>query len=359
MNPGNTNICDEITLKRRQIIEDHLDEVFPNVIGKIICTYDCYLSGSMTSFDCYLKRSNDYRPRSIVCCIYALRDGRIVVGGDNIWKIFDSLTGRCDCTYTNQSGIAGSIAELPDGRIVIRFGGLQNDQLQIWNLKTKKCDDDLAHEYSSICEIVVLLDGRIMGYGYDYSNGNRKLIINIWKLDNSLTERLVIDASFSNYMSKCYTADTSLKMFPNGQIMVITNHHTLALWNPQTKDIQIISKNIYSNVDNILMLSNGQIIIMNHNSLKICVNVHHKNNNNKKENFRIFEIENKYVFNTIELPDERIAYLCYNGDLKIYDLRNNICDMVLPIHPVPGIITTLPSGIIVCATQKGIITVVS
>jgi WD40 repeat protein len=352
-------LYDNCKFKRHQIIENHLDEFFPDVIAKLICTYDRYLDGTMTSFECYPERLSTIDGDLIynMHCMCVLRDGRIVVGCDNIWKIFDPLTGRCDATRTTQRGSIIQILELQDGRIVICYWRINKTRMQIWNLQTKKCDVNLYQDHCTM-QIVELSDGRIMGHGCrDDIRKKKKIIVTIWKLDtSSLFEKLVI--SFENYVSNSYTINKCLKMFPNGQIIVLTNHHTLAQWNPQTKDIHIISKNNHKDVDNILMLSNGQIITINVHEIKISTHSYHKKNH-KKEDFKIIAHEVNCILDCIEIPDDQIAYLCGDGNLKIYDLKTNICAMMFPIDPAPDIIDMLPSGSIISAAKKGIVTVVS
>jgi len=356
-----TKLFDEITLKRRQILENHLDAIFPNVMARLICTYDCYLEGKSFRFDCFpdrLPSTFDNPGDYTIHCICALRDGRIVVGGNNVWKILNPLTGSCCATYTHSLGSAICVAELHDGRIVIGLGA-STTQLQIWNLQTEKCDMILQND-EYIGKIVVLLDGRIMGSCFDMKSRHKGIVIKIWDLKNSSpggSAAAAVDAVFSNHMSKCYTVDTCINMFPNGQIIVVTNHHSLARWNPQTKDIHIISKNKYIHFMEALILSNGQIIISDHYKLKICTTTCYKKH--KNENFRIIVDNSAFIYRIVELPDERIAYL-NNSKLEIFDLKNNKCDMVLTdnFDFITGI-GVLPSGSIVCASQEGIVTVIN
>jgi hypothetical protein len=264
-----------------------------------------------------------------------------------MWKIFDPLTGRCDDTYTNRNSMVNHVIELCDGRIVICFWEYDSTLMQIWNLQTKKCDVNLYLNHHTI-QIIELSDGRIMSHGYRTDIWNhRTIIVNIWKLDNS-TKGLVVDGSFLLHKSdKCFN------MFPDGQIIMRTNRHMLARWDPQTKDIRIVSKNDYANINDILMLSNGQIIINNSRELKISTNIHHAKKSSKTQ-FRII-VRESYILNCIECFDDQIAYLCRDGNLKIFDLKNNICDQVIPIYLASDISKILLSGVIICATQKGIV----
>jgi WD40 repeat protein len=347
-----TKLFDKTTKKRQRVLESYLDVFFPNTIANLISNYDCYLDGKAYTFDCFpnppLRTFDDddgyYRT---IWCMTTLHDGRIAIGGNSVCKIINPQTNssntscNCDNIFTDLNGSVSRIAELHDKRIVIG-SSILTTYLQIWNPRTGKCDMILQNNDTYIKNITVLSDGRVMGSCLDINN--KKLMFKIWNITTGC-----VDAIFSNRMSKCCTANSCIKLFPTGQMIVVTNHHTLALWNPfgsaeqptgplppqrmlvspsrpQTKDIHMISKDYHDmHIPKAILLTNGQIIVSQDKKVKIYTNTLYKKQ--KKINYKVIDNDNAYCI--VELPDERIAYSTYEGRLKIVDMKNNKCDMVL------------------------------
>ncbi len=347
-----TKLFDNNLNKRRQNFENYLDVLFPNTISNLICNYDCYLEGKSFTVDCFPdepQRTFDNIRNRTIRCMFTLHDGRIVIGGDSICKIINQ-NGSCEAIFSDFSGSVSCITELYDGRIVIA-SGIYITNLQIWNPLTGKCDMRLQNYDAYITKIIVLFDGRIMGY-CACQNDKWKIVFKIWNPLNGC-----VDSIFSDRMSKCYTVDSCINLFPNGQILVVTNHHTLALWNPQTKNIHIISKDEYNHMTNAILLTDGRIIVSQTNKITIYTNT--KQKLHKKVECTVIDNGNDTAYHLVELPDERFACLNYGSQLKIYHLNNNKCEMVLQTsekHFITGM-TVLPNGQIVYASQEGFMTI--
>ncbi len=209
----------------------------------------------------------------------------------------------------------------------------------------------LQNNDAYIMEIIVLLDGRVIG-SCTCQKDNWKIVFKIWNPINGC-----VDTIFSDRMSKCYNVDSCINLFPNGLIIVVTNHHTLALWNPQTKNIHIISKDEFNHMTNAILLTDGRLIVSQKNKIIIYAKTKHKLN--KKENYKVIDNANDTAYHIVELPDERFACLNYGCELKVFDLKNNNCEMILQTSQKDFItdMSVLPNGQIVYASQEGIMTI--
>ncbi len=76
---------------------------------------------------------------------------------------------------------------------------------------------------------------------------------------------------FSPTIYQIFIIYHGIGLFPSGQALVITNRHRLALWNPQTNNINVVDKNEYKVVDtHACMLSNKQLIVSHDGILEVC-----------------------------------------------------------------------------------------
>jgi WD40 repeat protein len=349
---------------RREAIKTCLTIFFPTTIATIISNYDSHFTGNVCSFDVMLKDEEQepgFETYNPIHSMITLHDGRIAIGRNGICEIFNPSTSLCEITrcelagftyanplseivFTDFEGSATCLAELNDGRIVVCSGNWVC-KLQIWNVKTGKCDVILDNNNMFVSKIVVLHDQRIMAFGSDITNRS-SILFKIWNLNDIHKPEIV-----TNIITKQLSVYSCIYLDKNGQSLIVTNHHTLALWNPVTKYFNMISKKKSDYLFfHAIILSNGNIVSLRLDKLILSTIINQKKINNKE-----YLNKNDIAFHLmIELADERLALLNCKNQLKIFDMKTNQFDLIIDLPK--GFINNmgiLPNGDVVCTTQEG------
>jgi WD40 repeat protein len=331
---------------RREAIKTCLITFFPTTIATLISNYDSHFTGKVCSFDLTLKNAEQepgFETYNPIHSMITLHNGRIAIGRNGICEIFNPLTTLSETVFTDFEGSATCLAELKDGRIVV-YSGNWVCKLQIWNVKNGKCDVTLDNNNMFVAKIVVLHDQRIMAFGSDITNRSR--MFKIWNLNNLHEPEIV-----TNVITKQLSVDSCIYLDNNGQSLIVTNHHTLLLWNPVTKYFHTISKEKSDCLFfHAIILSNGNILSLRQDKL-ILSTITNKKKIHEKQYSTITDIAIRLM---LELPDERLALLNEKNQLKIFDMKTNQYDLIIDF--TKGFINNigiLLNGDIVCTTQEG------
>ena len=335
--------------RRRPIIQNYLDEFFPDTIAFLISNYDCCLNGELYTIDCFPGRPSgwswdnsieswdniiDNRENNTIHCLCVLQDGKIAIGGNTICKIMNLQTGLCEKTFDKFQGSVSCIKELYDSRIVVCSGSVASF-LQILDARGNYYNLHMENKNCYVQQIIVLNDHQIMG---DCNDPGGQIVFKIW---NTITG--AISKQFSSNMSKTLKVDECLTLSTT-EMLIKTNRHTLVLWNLQTKKFKLLIKDTNYHTKGIVH-SNGKIITYDNKILQI----------GKKQ---INEENNPYLMG--ELPDERIYFINHNRELKIFDMRTNQFDLICDLNNKDYINSTgvLANGQIVCTSQDGMLRIV-
>ncbi len=324
---------------RREAIKTYLVPFFPFEIATLISNYDSHLKGILSFFVYHEPLDYYYSPMH---CLKGLHDGRIAIGANNLCQIINPITENCENSFTNCPGSVTSILELDDNRIVV-VSGCFISKLQIWNLTTNKCNMTLENDDMYVTNMIVLWDGRIMISG----SIDCKCLFRIWNISCNSVE------SFTNFISKSITVSSCIDLHKTGSCLIITNHHAIAMWNPKTKYFKNVTTKKSNGFNQFsVFLKNEQVITCQPNLLTLwTIN---KKRVNSKEYSNMTNSENYCM---IELEDERLAFLNFENQLRIFDMKTNQYDLEIDLPKKNSIynIAMLPNQDIICTSLEGII----
>jgi WD40 repeat protein len=294
---------------------------FPKVIATLISQYDYYLEGR-------LYKSIKYYGGTIVY-IYVLPDGRIISRSDNEeLNIWNPKTGKCDLTLYKCPVYAVILPKehftntLSDVKLVNVFG----KTIKILNLRTGIYDLILDGHTSDVSCVTILSNNsgpRLVSGSYDNT-------IKIWNLQTGKCD--ITLEGHSGYID-------TIAILPDGRICSGSTDSTLKIWNVENGKCEITFTHYNAWSDFMVILSDGRIVTDTvHDELKIS------NPQTGKCDFT-FEHHSGLISSLAALPDGRIV--SGTSILKIWNPLTGKCDFTIKNSGVASNhlhIAVLPDG---------------
>jgi WD40 repeat protein len=269
--------------RRLTNIYEQLIIIPKDVIG-IICEYDYYIEGTLTSIEVnkiysinhlcilsdkeifiltgsknyiwklYSGKIDIYDAFNLgVYCVTSFSDGKIVVGTyDNYVCIWNLKTKICETVFNSTDNkLILCVATLPDKRIV---SGHSNRLLKIWNPNSGNCDMTFKGHLDWIQCVTILLDGRIASGSFDY-------MIKIWdvKTGQRSNPEGKCDVTLEGHTGIVFCISAFLM---NGQQHLVSGSadKTLRIWNVETSKCISVLRDHVVPVRCVAILPDGRIV---------------------------------------------------------------------------------------------------
>jgi WD40 repeat protein len=304
---SNTNLFCNLIAKRQRNIINLLKYFVPTVIARIIGDYDYYIEGKAYTIANVISPI-DYvtiLPDERIAC--GLRNGTI-----NIWN---PKTGLCDITFNESTRFVHHVAVIINKKGIRLISESNNNTLIIRNLQTKICDITFSI-HSDAIKCIGILPERIVSSSYDTT-------IKVWHSTTGKCDIVLNNSCVVNCIA----------IFPDGRV-AIGSDRTIKIWNIETGKCDVIFTEDTHLIHGIKVLSAEKILI---HGIKV-LSAEKFLSGFSDTTLKIWNLKNNICENTIEehnysikdiavLPDGRIVTCSESGIFKIWNLQTMKCDV--------------------------------
>lgn len=265
-----------------------------------------------------------------VTSLAVLSNERLASGSlDNLIKIWNVTTGKCEITLSGHTNYVSSIRMLSNGQLV---SGSWDQTIKLWDISTGKCEATISEHLSKVNVLTVLPDGRLAIGGFDGSI----------KLFNVSTQNY--EETLTGHTSGVY----SLIVLPDGRLASGSGDHSIKIWNVVTGQCEATLRGHTDFINALTVLPDGRLVSGALDRLIKFWNV------TTEQCEATLSEHTGLITSLIVLFDGRFASIDNDNSIKIWNVSTRRCETTLSTQTGNvNALLVLPDGYLVSGAKDG------